>query len=119
MAPRFVEVSRPVEASVKFASSIPGIVNSRLHNILPSNITGVTLELMHNFTESLPDIKFMTDLKDAASVGVDLLPKPKREVKMLLMAALVALVFRYMFVFVRSRSILSAYGAAKVVSKEH
>ena len=117
MAPRFVEVSRPVDASVKFASSIPGMLNSRLHDMLPSNITSIVLESVHNLTESLPDIKFFTD-QYAASVGVDLLPKPKREVKMLLMAAVLALVLRYMYVFVRSRTILSTYGASKVVSKE-
>lgn len=119
MAPRFIEVSRPVEASVKFASSIPRWMTSKLHNALYPNITAVVSESVHNVMESLPDIKFLTDLKYTAALGVDLLPIPNKEVTILLTASVGALVLRYLFVFVRSRSILSSYGAAKVVSKEH
>ena len=102
MAPRFVEVSRPVEESVKLAWSLPQMISSRLQNA----------------TNGVSSVRLVSDIRSFMLRRLALLPLPNREVQILLVTALVALVVRYVFVFLRSRWILSAYGAAKLVSKE-
>lgn len=118
MAPRFQEVSKPVEAGVQWATSVQSEFSSKIRRLLPTNVSATIIEAAHNLTNKVPDIKFFSDLKSGAWGVVDLFPQPTKEVKYLLVAALVILVLRSAFVCMRSRSILSNYGAAKVIAKE-
>lgn len=113
MAPRFVEVSKPVEAGVKWATTMHSGLSAKL-----SNITGAIRGATESFGGILPTFKLFADLRECASYIINLFPSPTTGVKMLLLSSLLILVCRSVFVFARSRSIVALYGAAKVIEKE-
>mgnify|MGYP006087494283 CR=1 FL=1 len=108
MAPRFVELSRPVEDGVAWASSIPATVGNRVRSLLDkSDIQGWAAWCRMN----VPEINF-------APGFLGLLPQARLETKYLFVSALAAVILRCFFVFLKSRSILSIYGATKMMHKE-
>lgn len=118
MAPRFVEVARPVEAGVEWASSLPSAFGERVNGLIPDNTTSILATRIEYFFNSLPEIKALGDLQSMLSRIAQIFPTPRIEVKYLAMISLVALILRTTFVFVYSRSIVSNYGAAKAIAKE-
>lgn len=118
MAPRFVEVSRPVEDGVAWASTLPSTMSTRVRSLVPHNATEMLFERFDGMYSSLLEIKFASDLHSAAGDAFDLLPEARLETKYLLLAALAAASLRWFFVLLTSRSILAHYGATKVMHKE-
>lgn len=118
MAPRFVEVSRPVEEGVAWASTLPTTVSTRVRTWMPENTTDIIMQRLDMLYESIPEIRFATDLQSAANDVVALLPEARHETKYLLLAAVAAAVLRWLFVVLTSRSILKAYGATKMMKEE-
>jgi hypothetical protein len=118
MAPRFVEVSRPVEDGVAWASTLPSTMSTRVKSLVPHNATDMLFERLESMYSGLPEIKFASDFQRVASDAFDLLPEARTETKYLLLAALAAAVLRWFFVLLTSRSILANYGATKVMHKE-
>lgn len=118
MAPRFVEVSRPVEDGVAWASSLPSTLGTQVRSILPSNASSILKERAEGLYNSLPNVKLASDVRSMACSAAAVLPGARAEAKYFLTAALVVAFLRSMFVFWRSRSILANYGAAQAMNKE-
>ena len=115
MAPRFVEVSRPVEDGVVWASTLPSTMSSTVRSLLPLNTSGMLFDSMYS---SLPEIKAASDFQKAASDAFDRFPEARMETKYFLIYALAAAVLRWLFVLLRYRSILANYAATNAVNKE-
>ena len=114
MPSRFVEVSRPVEDSIKWASSFRAAMGSRIGLMLPRNTTSRLVARMAD----LRDIRVIGDLSQAIEFVVACVPPVKQEVQVLIVSSVVFFFLRVAFLFWRSRSILATYGAAKVLAKE-
>lgn len=118
MAPRFVEVSRPVEDGVAWASSLSETLGTRVRSILPQNASDILRERAEEIYNSIPDVKLASDVRSMASSAVGVLPEARAEAKYFLTAAFVVAFLRAAFVFWRSQSILANYGATKAMNKE-
>jgi len=117
MAPRFVEVSRPVEEGVAWAATVTDGLGAKLANIT-ANATGEVLKRLGSFTYVAPDIKVYEDLRCWLGEAASTLPSAKQETKYMVLASVAFLVLRWLFVVLRSRSILANYGATKMMHKE-
>lgn len=118
MAPRFVEVSRPVEEGVAWASSLPVTVGTRFRSLLPHNASDILWQQAEDIYSRIPEVKLASDVRSLASSAAAALPEARAEAKFFLAAALAAALLRSIFVFWRSRSILANYGATKAMNKE-
>ena len=115
MAPRFVEVSSPVGEGVAWASTLSSTLRIKFGSWVAHNATDMLFESMYS---SLPEIKVASDFQRVASDAFGLLPEARTETKYLLLAALAAASIRWFFILLTSRSILSSYGATKMMQKE-
>lgn len=118
MAPRFVEVSRPVEDGVAWASTLSSTMSTAFKSWVPHNATGMLFEKLDVVFSGLPEIKLALDFQKAAVDAFDLLPEARTETRYLILAAMAASVLRWFVVLLTSRSILANYGATKVMKKE-
>ena len=118
MAPRFVEVSRPVEAGVEWASQLPSTLTHSISSIIPSNATDIVFERLDGLVKLVPEFKAYSDLRGACAEALQYVPPASHHAKNLAIAGFAVLLLRALFVFLRARSILSNYGAAKVMGKE-
>ena len=118
MAPRFVEVSKPVEAGVEWASSLPSAFTKRVKSFIPNNATSIITNQIESIFNSIPEVKALGDLKSVIADALGFFHSPRDEVKYLVMISLAALFLRTTFVFLYSRSIVANYGAAKMIAKE-
>ena len=118
MAPRFVEVARPVEEGVAWASSLTATVSSRLRALIPENATDAIMQNVNMVYENVPNIKFASDFQSAVNDFVDFLPEARNETRYLLLTAVAAAVLRWLFLVLTSRSILATYGTMRIMKKE-
>lgn len=118
MAPRFVKVARPVEAGVRYVSSVPSALQGAIGRLLPANLTTTLSEKASGFADRVSSIKFFSDVHGFAASLLEALPPLKREVKLMLAAVATLLALRALFVHARSRWILINFGSAKVLSKK-
>ena len=118
MAPRFVEVLRPVQEGVRFASALPDVVLSLMSWVLPRNTVDVITNTMTAFEKCIPNIKAWTDFKLAVIFLVESLPPVRNEVSFLLKISVFFLLFRSAFVRLCTRSILLNYGASNAILKD-
>ena len=117
MAPRFVEVSRPVEEGVAWAATVTDGLGAKLANIT-ANATGEVWKRLESLTDIAPDIKVYEDFRYWFDAAASSLPPAKQETKYMVLASVAFLVLRWLFVMLRSRSILANYGATKMMHKE-
>lgn len=117
MAPRFVEVSRPVEDGVAWAATVTDGLVAKLANIT-ANATGEIWKRLESITNAAPEIKVYDDLRYWLDEAASSLPSAKQETKYMVLASVAFLVLRWLFVMLRSRSILANYGATKMMHKE-
>ena len=117
MAPRFVEVSRPVEDGVAWAATVTEGLGAKLANIT-ANATGELWMRLESITNAAPEIKVYEDFRYWFDEAASSLPSAKQETKYMVLASGAFLVLRCLFVMLRSRSILANYGATKMMHKE-
>ena len=117
MAPRFVEVSRPVQEGVAWAASLPDQVKHNVRSFIPTQGTQRIINLLQNITATLPEFAAVSDLKLRIIALSNVLPPLQTQTKYFLLIACLALVARQCLIWVRSRAILAHYGAAKLIEK--
>ena len=106
MAPRFFELSRPLEDGVAWASNA-------------ANETGEALKRLGFFSRTFyPDGKVYQTLCCWFGVAASHIPIAKKETQYAMLASAVVLIIRWLFVAWLSRSILANYGATKAIHKE-
>lgn len=118
MAPRFAEVSRPVEAGVEWAAQLPSTLTHRIYRVILNNATEIVFEKLENLAGLVPEVRVLWDLQGALSGCLQHVPPASHNAKNLATAAFAVLLLRTFVVFVKTRSILSNYGAAKAICKE-
>ena len=109
MAPRFVEISKPVDVGVAWVTSFS---NSARTTIVR------TLSDASNYIPSISSLRVVSDVRHQMEFAMDGLPPARREAKYLIIASFVAFACRCLVVFVRSRSILAHHSAAKIIGKD-
>jgi len=117
MAPRFVELSRPVEESVAWASTLPSALGDRVSNIAHDSLNTLA-NVTHDTMKSMPTLKAFEDLKGLVASMVLIMPEPRYEVKLLGALSVAALLLRYAFLYLYSSSIVRHFGASNIVLKD-
>lgn len=118
MAPRFVEVVRPIDDGVAWASDLMSTVNGRVSLIGSKNTSSMILKKLGEVSTFLPNIKIAADLRQSAISAFDVLPQACSQTKYFFIAALLVAILRWLFLIVLTRTILANYGANKVMNKE-
>jgi len=107
-----------VGEGVAWASTLSSTLRIRFGSWVAHNATDMLVERLGSMYSSLPEIKVASDFQRVASDAFGLLPEARTETKYLLLAALAAASIRWFFILLTSRSILSCYGATKMMQKE-
>ena len=118
MPSRFVEVARPVEEGVAWASSLPNTLRTNVGSFLPPVSFEVILVRLCGLYDKFLNLRLVSDTYTLVDNALSRFPPADQQTKCFLAAALLAVVLRWLFVLVVSRSILANYGATKMMHKE-
>jgi len=118
MAPRFIEVSRPVEDGVAWATTLTDDIGTQLANMTTNAAAEVLTRLRSIAVYFAPNFNVYENCRPWLDATASALPSAKQETKYMVLASAGCLLLWWLFVMLRSRTILLNYGATKMMHKE-